>query len=686
MQVDSIWQMIEANEAIIQKIIAYKKVPYNIARILANRGIVTEDALDRYYTTSKSAFHNPFELLDMQEAVDRILEARDKEEIICIYGDYDVDGITSTATLYMFLEEIGCRIKYYIPSRHEEGYGINSEAIDKIKALGVTLMISVDTGITAIEQVVHASKIALEVIITDHHTCQEILPDALAVINPKRVGNKYPFTDLAGVGVVFKLIQALSITIGVESKIWKYLDIVAIGTVADIVPLVDENRLITKLAFKTMKHTWNKGLAALLKVAHLEDKKMTAGRIGFGIGPRLNAAGRMEHANQGVDLLISPDVDYCNQVANQLDQVNKKRQALEKKILEEAIQIIESTMVPEKAYIIVVASEGWHHGVIGIVASRLVERYYRPVIILAVEGEVASGSARSIDNFSIFDALNEQKAWLNKFGGHEMAAGMSLDASKISHLAKALDVYGKKHMSKALLKKKIKIDMPLKVHQITTEFIEQLQELEPFGRSNVTPTFFLEDQIKQVKCIGQDRSHLRLDIGTKNTLQGIGFSMGNVVKWVMPHQQIQVICQLEINRWHGNKQPQMMLKAIRHTEETYHLLENILKSHQVTESYTKNFKKRYKLTREDVALCYRYFRHQEKLKITKHYYTVLPFAIGWPSLETLEKVFMTLVVLEELGLVTYKLYRFHLEVAWIQGKKVALKDSKMYNKFCNELA
>lgn len=678
---DSIWKMREFDIETVKSIMEYKQVPYIIACILANRGIVTEDALDSYYKTSKDGFHDPFKLLDMQVAVNRILTARDKEEIIYIYGDYDVDGVTSTSILYMFLDEIGCNIEYYIPSRHDEGYGINIEAIDKIIALGARLMISVDTGITAIKQVKHANKQGLNVIITDHHECQEEIPDALAVINPKRDGDNYPFDALAGVGVTFKLIQAIGQMIGVENKIWKYLDIVAVGTVADIVPLVDENRLMTKMAFKTMSTTWNTGLAALLSISKVKDKKITAGRIGFGIGPRLNAAGRIGHASQAVDLFINKDKDYCEKIAEELNQVNKERQLLEKLIFKEAVNIIETTMDPKKEYILVVASENWHHGVIGIVASRLVEKYYRPVIILAIDEDVASGSARSIEGFSIFSAINEYKYLLDKFGGHEMAAGMSLATDNISLFAKKLNEYGATHITDDLLKKKINIDISIDTKEITVDLINQLQTLEPFGRSNPQPVFLVKDKVRQIKKIGKNNDHLRLDIGEENVIQGIGFSIGEVDDWLGVNQQVQVICNLEINEWRQVINPQMIIKDIRHEEKIYKIIKEIIDIHIATNGYRENFKKKHILVKTDIANIYRYLKEKEYLKVDKIYYTDIQLVLLSGNIDMLDKVFMALVVLEDVGLLKYALNEFYMNITLIHGEKVDLKDSKMYNEF-----
>lgn len=678
---EKIWRLQEVDESVVERLMGYRKMPYVIAKLLAIRGIETKEQLDSYFNVNRDSFHDPFLMKDMAIAVRRILKARDDGQQIYIYGDYDVDGVTSTSILYMFLDEIGCQVNYYIPDRHEEGYGINEGAVSKIKALGAALMISVDTGITAVAQVDHANDIGLDVIITDHHECQEDLPRALAVINPKQSDCAYPFDMLAGVGVTFKLIQGIARTIGYESKIWKYLDIAAVGTVADIVPLKGENRVITRLAFETMPSTWNQGLKALMKVSDLEGKKMTAGRIGFGIGPRLNAAGRIKHAREAVELFIGHDPMMCMAVAEELDQVNKDRQSLEKRIFDEAVGIIENTIDPKVKKIIVVASANWHHGVIGIVASKLVERYYRPVVILAVEEGIASGSARSVEGFNIFAALSANKHLFNKFGGHEMAAGMSLDANRLSQLDEGLNSYAADTMDDEVLIPKVKVDMNLSLEDVRVPLIEEIQRMEPFGIGNREPSFICKGPVKSIRRIGKEQTHLKVALGSLNAKDGVAFSMGDVSDWLRPGQEAECVCNLDINEWKDMRNPQLMIKDIRHPSSFDDQLKALLFQHKTKDYLDRAFTYDGRITREDYADFYRYLKGLDRGKVWHVHYAGLLELFEGNRVSRLVKYLIMLEVFSEVGLITYELKDTSFRFQLIQGKKVALTDAKLYNKF-----
>lgn len=672
----SIWQMMTTDETKVAMIMSYGKVSYTLACLLVHRGIDTKEAFDAYYYVSRESFHDPFLMLDMDIAIKRILDARDKGEKIYIYGDYDVDGVTSTSVLFMFLDEIGCNVDYYIPSRHEEGYGINSEAIDKLHELGARVMISVDTGITAVDQVDHANDCGISVIITDHHECQEVLPRALAVINPKRPDNAYPFKQLAGVGVTFKLIHALAIETQVVDLIWKYLDIVAVGTIADIVPLHGENRIITKLAFETMTQSWNVGLRALMHVTELDGKKMTAGRIGFGIGPRLNAAGRIKHAKEAVELFVSQDQARCLEIATELDAVNKERQALERKIFAEAVEMIEATMDPKEQHVIVVASDGWHHGVIGIVASRLVEKYYRPVVILAIEEGIASGSARSVDGFSIFDALYANRELFDKFGGHAMAAGMSLKVELLEGLRSGLNDYAKTNMTQDTLIPKIKVDMALELDAVTIPLIEEIGQMEPFGIGNREPTFSISAPVSEVRKIGKDQTHLRLGFGDK--LNGIGFSMAEAAEWLFVGQRANLVCSLDINEWRQQRTPQLMLKDIRLDEKIYQELKSLVD--QVKSRNLDLLSSGILITREDCTQVYRFLQQQAVIKRFEINYIKWSSDLGLESIGLLKKYVLIMEVFLELGLISIDYRSLTFIFTLNKGKKVDLTSSTLYNK------
>ncbi|TCT16780.1 exonuclease RecJ [Natranaerovirga pectinivora] len=683
----TIWEF-KQTDSPIEKIMQFAKVPKPIATILANRGIDDKDKLNLFLNPSKEQFHNPFLLKDMDKAVNRILQGIDLNEKICIYGDYDVDGITSTSTLYLFLKkELGANVIYYIPNRLEEGYGINTGALKAIKEMGVDLVITVDTGITAIGECSYGREIGLDMIITDHHECQEGIPEAIAVVNPKRKDCNYPFKMLAGVGVVFKLIHALSIEASNISMdtIWKYLDIVAIGTVADIVPLVDENRIITFNAFKTIPSTWNIGLKSLLAISEYKpENKMTAGFIGFRLAPRLNAGGRIGDAKRGVELFITEDYNHALEIAEELNKENRLRQELEEKIFNEAVKIIEEEHDVENEKILVVASSHWHHGVIGIVSSRITEKYYRPSIILCIEEGIASGSARSVEGFSIFDALSSTKHLMNKFGGHDMAAGMSLDEDKIPLLRQNLNEYALKEMTEDTLIPKLKADMAIGIEEVTLSLVEKIEALEPYGLGNPEPLFVVKGVTHTIKAIGKDSTHLRIDVKEKDKrINGIGFNMANFCDYFEEGSHLEILCALSINEWNGLKSSQMMIKDIRHPEKLVMGLKNNISDYNKTKKTGDNELKdlliKYGLinvSRGEFELIYKKLNYF--YKIDKKSITIFNLINKYEDDEFI-KVLIVLDVFIELGIVTLKLDLPYITFDLIKNKKVELENSILYN-------
>lgn len=380
------WELYKADEQKIKKI-EEKGINKLLATILVNRGIIEEEQIRVFLNPTRADFYNPYLMPDMEKAVERIIQAIDKKQKVIIYGDYDVDGITSVTVLKSYLEERGLNVDYYIPNRLEEGYGLNKTAVERIAKQNYNLMITVDCGISAIEEVKYAKELGLEVIVTDHHETGEEIPNAIAVVDAKRKDNQYPCRNLAGVGVVFKLIQAISKKLNIDEKEHlKYLDIVCIGTISDIVPLVDENRVIVKLGLKLLEQTHNIGLRTILAISGYN--KIDSSTISFGVAPRINACGRMGHQEEALKLFLSKDINEVNKLAQSLNEYNKQRQEKEKKIFLEAIQKIKENEL-EKKSIMIIDGEGWHHGVIGIVSSKITEMYFKPSILLCFEGEEA---------------------------------------------------------------------------------------------------------------------------------------------------------------------------------------------------------------------------------------------------------------------------------------------------------
>ena len=436
------WQICECDKEKVENI----KNKYNLnsllATILVNKNIIDKEKIRLFLEPNRNDFYDPYLINDMDIATDRIIKAINNQEKVIIYGDYDVDGITSITVLKSFLKDVGLQASYYIPNRLEEGYGLNKDAINKIAEQGYTLMITVDCGITAIEEVEYANSLGIETIITDHHEPGEELPNALAVIDNKRKDSKYPFRELAGVGVAFKVSQALSQKLNLKEETYlKYLDIVCVGTISDIVPLVDENRVITKLGMLLVKQTKNLGLRSILNSSGY--RQINSMAISFGVAPRINACGRLGDAEEALKLLLSTDIYEVNELTNKLNEHNRQRQEIEKSISKEAIEKIENEKLNENRTI-VVGGKNWHHGVIGIVSSKITEKYFKPSILLSLEENgIAKGSGRSIPGFDLHEALMKCEDLLDKFGGHSMAVGLTLKQENLSEFYKRFEDFAK---------------------------------------------------------------------------------------------------------------------------------------------------------------------------------------------------------------------------------------------------
>ena len=553
------WEIDKPDEEQVKRIQDEYKMNYLLARILVNRGITKNEDIRLFLSPTRKDFYNPYLMPDMEKAVERIEEAIKNKEKVMIYGDYDVDGITSVTVLKSFLQERGLEIDEYIPNRLDEGYGLNKPAIEKIANEKYTLMITVDCGISAIEEVEFANSLGLEVIITDHHEPGEELPNAIAVVDAKRKDNKYPFRNLAGVGVVFKLIQAISQKLNLEEKEYlKYLDIVCIGTISDIVPLVDENRVIVKLGLKLVEQTRNIGLKTILQLSGYQ--KVDSSTISFGIAPRINACGRMGHQEEALKLFLSKDIDEVNRLAQKLNEYNTKRQEKEKKIFTEAIEKIEKEGI-DKNNIMVIDGENWHHGVIGIVASKITEMYFKPSILLCFEGEEGKGSGRSIPGFDLHEVLTRCNNYLEKFGGHSMAIGLSVNKNSLEELRKQLDEIAKEKQINKIVPI-LKIDAEVSLDNINKEIIESLKELEPFGEENKTPLFVFKNlKIDSIRALSEGK-HLKLTLrqDNRNIINAMGFNQGYLTEEYRIGDKVDVVGTLEINKFNGEENMQILLK------------------------------------------------------------------------------------------------------------------------------
>lgn len=534
---------------------------YGISEMLAKLIISREiEDIDMFLNGTLDDLKDPYKMKDMDKFVKRVVQAIDKNEKICIYGDYDVDGITSITIMYKFLTSIGADVMYYLPDRLLEGYGLNKKALDSIKEEGVKLVITVDCGITAVDEVNYAKGIELDMCITDHHECADVLPDAICIVNPKQKDDN-TFSMLAGVGVAFKCITALAkkYNLSYDSYI-KYLDIVALGTISDIVPLVDENRIISKYGLEMMNDTKNVGLKSLLNIINF--KKVDSTMVSFGMAPRINACGRMGNARVAVELLLEKDKQKADDLAMKLNNQNTKRQQVEKKIFQAAEKMIKKDHLDLKNSI-VLYNENWHNGVIGIVASRLVNIYYKPVILLTKENGVVRGSGRCPVDFSLYDTLTKCKDLLIQFGGHELAAGLSIEEDKIQEFTDEFeDVITKSIVGEP--KQIIPVDERIDYRNLNIELLKDINTLRPYGQSNKEPIFMYKGlKVKSIRTIKEDK-HLKLTLrDDKYQIEALAFSQGNRRDEIRLGDKIDVLCNVDVNTYTTPRTIQLVLQDFK---------------------------------------------------------------------------------------------------------------------------
>lgn len=605
-----------------------------VARLLYSRGYETPEAAKRFICMEHEMLSNPFLMKDMEAGIQRLHEAIENGEKITVYGDYDVDGVTAVCTLYLYLKEKGAKVEYYIPNRACEGYGVSEGAINSIAEAGTKLIITVDTGITAIDEVLYAKNLGVDFVITDHHECRAELPDAVAVINPHRPDCPYPFKELAGVGVVFKFILAYEERYekvsGLEAGrrlFEKYSDIVAIGTIADVMPIKDENRLIVSYGLKMLEETERPGIIALIRASlskpesSRQDKrkkrtKITSSFIGYTLAPRINAAGRIKSAEMAVELFLSEDMDKASVIAEKLCDANKERQLEENKIIEEAYKKISAIDV-EKYPVLVLDADDWHHGVIGIVSSRITEKFSRPSILVSfkkteaesdAEGDVGKGSGRSIKGLNLVDALVHCSEYLVKFGGHELAAGLSVERDKLKAFRDKINEYARENLSEEDMIPTLEADAEIDFTDISLRFAEELQILEPYGVGNPTPAFVLNNvYVSEITSVS-DGKHTRFVFTDGNSyVSAMYFTTSPKQTGVFAGDKVDVLFTVDINEWMGRRSVQLIVKDVKLSCDNKDYFDNLRQRYVEIQGGASFFDSENVLpSREDFAKLYRF--------------------------------------------------------------------------------
>ncbi len=538
-----------------------------LATLLIQRGIKNFYEAKKYFRPSLDELYDPMLMDGMDIASKRVIEALTNNEKICVYGDYDVDGTCASALMYMFLKELGAEPEIYIPNRLTEGYGLSLESMDELYNRNVDLIITVDCGITAVEEVAHAKKLGIDTIICDHHQPKEELPDAIAILDPLKPGDNYPFKYLSGTGVAFKLARAIAGRIGQQDIVLKYLDLVALAGAADIVSLTDENRTLVKKGIEMINTKPRPGILALIKSARMSPGNLSAGQIIFSIAPRINAVGRLGDAYRAVNLFITDSVSEAEKLAYTLEQENLERRKIDEVTFSHALKMVDETMDIDKDLGIVLHHEDWHPGVIGIVASRLVEKFYRPAIMLTTIDGVAKGSARSIPGFNLYEALELNKDLLLQFGGHEAAAGLALEVDKIPEFRNRFNEYLKNKITKDDIIPEIMVDTKISLSEITPKFIRILDQFAPFGPGNMKPVFLAEN----VKIVGYPRivgtDHLITSFaqnGTDKVFDAIGFKLGYFLDRIDKNKNLaDIVFTIEKFVRDGRTYPQLRIKDMK---------------------------------------------------------------------------------------------------------------------------
>lgn len=569
------WRIAEPSQAMVDSLVQEFKLSRLVASLLVNRKVTSAEQVGTVLKSDLASLPDPFLMLGMEKAVARIVRAIEAKESITVFGDYDVDGVTSASFLVHFFRDLGIPFSYYLPDRMEEGYGLNVAALRTIREGGSTLVITADCGITAVKEVKAGEEIGVDVIVTDHHQVgEEGLPEAVAILNPHQPGCTYPYRFLSGVGIVFKL--ATAIRTALHQAGWKkerlpnlkrHLDLFALGTIADMAPLTGENHVLSNHGLKQMNITTKPGLIALKSVAELNGS-IDARSIAFTLGPRLNAAGRLGKADTCLHLLTATDMTEAKKIARSLDDINQERQEVQKWTQEEAEYLLQREVDLDRDRVIVLASENFHKGVIGIVASKFTQTYFRPAVLIALKDNVGKGSARSIPRFNLFKAFQECSKHLVQYGGHAYAAGLNIEAGQVDAFRKAINAVGHRILTKEDMIPEINIDTELPLENISLETMRDIRTLEPFGQENPLPIFLSTAiTIHDLRYMGKEEQHARFKVaqdGTKNKVEVVAFNMSEVFQsQELNGTLFDMVYELQVNEWNGQEKLQLRLLDLR---------------------------------------------------------------------------------------------------------------------------
>ena len=560
------WSLLNPNQNTVSSVKKAFRTSEVIARVLANRNILNPNLARPFFTPNLDMLHNPYLMQDMDKAVERVLKNIKSGKPIMVFGDYDVDGTTGAAALYLAFQKFGADVTYYIPDREKEGYGLSYHGIEIAKDNGIDLIITCDCGINAFEQVDFANEQNIDIIITDHHTTDTELPKAHAILNPKRKDCEYPFKGLCGGGVAFKLITAVGNELNIPLTDYEeIIPLITLGIAADVVPIKDENRVLVHHGLNILKNLEKPGLKTLLELAGLKGQ-VSVGQLVFSIAPRINAAGRLGDANRAVELLVTDDQDKARLLVKELDNENKRRQMIQQAVVDEALLKVNAEADLKNENALVLANAGWHPGVVGIVASKIKEEFNRPTIIIALENGSGKGSARSVAGFDLYEALTACKTHLDGYGGHPMAAGLTLSNQKLEDFKKAFIDFANERLTKENLQATLTLDSEMALQDITPRFMEFLDKLSPYGPGNMRPKFAIRNvEIAGApKVIGKTGEHIRFKIrqGLKS-YPAVGFGLSNKYEMLITGQPVDIACVVETNEWQGNTSIQMNVRDIK---------------------------------------------------------------------------------------------------------------------------